>query len=490
MARTKQRETYGNGSVSPVKVPKVGKDGNAVIGKDGKPVRIQQVDRDGKPVWRVAITLGVEKYVDSKGNVRKRQRKVQRLVHGTLADARSVCKKLVDDYENVDVAKARDCFSALVDEWSKSEDTHYDDGSLTCSQKQLNQYLRHLGYVARYLDEKALVDLTRDDVNTALAQVAQTGKNGRPLSSTTMEKIRQLVRRVFEYAVAEEYLVRNPIRPQRRRKKPSSSSASSVRQRRALSEEEAARLCAALDGDEATAYRLFAEKEQRQGEWGTTFGRSSLRGVGRLSCLVAVRLMLATGMRRGEALALTWGNVDLGAGTVRIVQSLTETMEVKSPKTDNGYRTICLDADTVEHLKTWKAFQKEALHLIMRPTPDGKEKRPVDQTDSTPVCCSDVGAWMDPTNVYRWWSGYREERGFSGLLLHEMRHTQITLLRNSGVSDELIKLRVGHARDNSVTWQYTHESVEKSRLASKVIGSILYGKRPAGEVVEMERRTA
>ena len=102
MARTKQRETYGNGSVSPVMVAKTDKQGNAVMGKDGKPAKVQEKDKRGRPVWRVCITLGVEEYTDKSGKTRKRQRKVQKRVHGTLEDARSVAKRLTEDYADID----------------------------------------------------------------------------------------------------------------------------------------------------------------------------------------------------------------------------------------------------------------------------------------------------------------------------------------------------------------------------------------------------
>jgi len=56
-------------------------------------------------------------------------------------------------------------------------------------------------------------------------------------------------------------------------------------------------------------------------------------------------LYLATGMRRGELLALRLSDVDLDLATVRIERSLEETksgLRFKPPKTKHGKRTISL----------------------------------------------------------------------------------------------------------------------------------------------------
>jgi integrase len=58
-----------------------------------------------------------------------------------------------------------------------------------------------------------------------------------------------------------------------------------------------------------------------------------------------VGLDLATGLRRGELLALAWYNVYLEAATLRVERSLEQTkagLAFKKPKTKHGRRTISL----------------------------------------------------------------------------------------------------------------------------------------------------
>lgn len=462
MARTKQRETYGNGSVTPVMVTKNGK-------------KVQERDKRGRLVWRVCITLGVEEYTDKSGCERKRQRKIQQRVHGTLDEARRIAKEMTESYEHVDVESARDNFSAVASAWLEMART-----SNICGKDQLAHYKRHFGLMAKHLDGKPIIEVKKADVEKALASV----KAAHGLSNTTMHVIFQQTKRLFEYAVDSDICLRNPCRAIVAPK------VDKVKSRRSLTAEEAARLRACLDRDEQLAYESFEGKEQRQADWGNTFTRSALRGLSHLSGLLAVRVMLATGCRRGESLALTWSCVDFESAQITIKQTINQRGEVKEPKTGASVRSLYVDADTMEHLRMWKGFQKKALHLVMVEDAEGK-KHPVEQTDETPVCCSDVGSWYDPTNVSRWWRAYRGTIGFSDLKMHELRHTSATLLLGNGVDVKTVQHRLGHASASLTLDQYAHAIPANDKGAADLMGAICGAEVMAtGKVLEIERKTA
>lgn len=50
MARTKQRENYGNGSITPVMTYKLDANGDRVLGDDGKPVKVKKRDAKDKQI--------------------------------------------------------------------------------------------------------------------------------------------------------------------------------------------------------------------------------------------------------------------------------------------------------------------------------------------------------------------------------------------------------------------------------------------------------
>jgi integrase len=76
------------------------------------------------------------------------------------------------------------------------------------------------------------------------------------------------------------------------------------------------------------------------------------------------RLLAATGMRRGEALALRWPDVDLEAGRLQVRRSLS-TVKTKSageqlvegPTKTGQARVVDIDADTIAALRAYRAVR-------------------------------------------------------------------------------------------------------------------------------------
>lgn len=72
---------------------------------------------------------------------------------------------------------------------------------------------------------------------------------------------------------------------------------------------------------------------------------------------VAVWLALATGIHRGEALGLTWGNVDFEQKRTCIDQQYAADRKLRPPKSENANLWIGIDVGTATFLKDWKAKQ-------------------------------------------------------------------------------------------------------------------------------------
>lgn len=453
MARTKQREVYGSGSVSPEK-------------RNGEIVR---------DAWRICVTLGTESYIDKNGNKRKRQRKIQHTVRGSLADARKECRQLVDEYSIIDPDSAKMTFAKACASWATSM-----RNANTCSAAKLKDYETMLAQVSEKLGATSLIEIGRFDVEAALAAI----RIERNLSQRRQREQFQVVKRVLEYCIDSNWLIRNPCRGLK------TPRVTEEVDRRSLTPEECARLRACLDRDELSAYTDYYAKEQRQMEWGRSFTRSKLLGLSHISGLIAVRLMLATGCRRGESLGLTWENVDFKNRQITIVQSLNAQMVLKSPKTKKGIRTVSVDAETMAHLHKWKAFQAKALHLIMIEDSKGK-KRPLEQTPKTPVCCNCKGALYDPTKCAEWWREYRESIGFETLRMHELRHTAATLALGNGMPVKDVQARLGHASSSLTLDIYGHAIPANDQAIAKLMGAIIGAPaEPSARLIKTQRKSA
>ena len=462
MTRTKQRENYGNGSVSPV-----------MVTKDGK--KVQERDKQGRLVWRVCITLGVEDFTDKDGEMRKRQRKVQKRVHGTLDDARRVARDIKDGYENISKDSVGMCFADICAAWADSMRL-----ANTCAPQRLKDYERRLSYVADELADKPIIEIKKQDIEQALSAI----KACRNLSQRSLREVFALTKRVFRYAVASDWAIRNPcdmiVAPK----------ADKSVTRRSLTVDECPRLRACLDRDEAAAFESFEQKEGRALEWGKMWGRSYVLGITDLSGLIAVRLMFATGMRRGECMGLCWKHIDFDGSQIHIRQALSNEKQIKEPKTASGIRSLYVDADTMAHLRTWKAFQKKALHRVMVEDADGKQRART-QTDETPVCCDNTGGWFDLANFSRWWRAYSKSIGFEGLRVHELRHTQATMLLGNGVDVKTVQTRLGHADASTTLNQYAHAIPANDRAAADIMGAICGAAvEPSARIVKVGQKSA
>jgi integrase len=140
-----------------------------------------------------------------------------------------------------------------------------------------------------------------------------------------------------------------------------------------------------------------------------------------------VDMLLATGLRVGEALAVTWDAVDLSAGTVEVrgtvIRVKDQGLMIKSaPKTKAGFRTLVLPSWAMEMLKL----------------------RPYGGPDQT-VFCSGPGGVRDRDNVISDLRAALNAAGFEWVTSHTFRRTVATLMDQSGLSARAAADQLGHS---------------------------------------------
>jgi integrase len=161
-----------------------------------------------------------------------------------------------------------------------------------------------------------------------------------------------------------------------------------------------------------------------------------------------VLLALATGMRRGEVLAVRWKNVDFERGTLRVVESLEQTktgIRFKAPKTERP-RLITLPAYAVEELRRLKRQQAEELLALG-----------IRQTGETLLCCRADGEPHQPLSLtYEFARFMGRMEHLPRIRFHDLRHSHATQLLASGVHPKIASERLGHASVGITLDLYSH----------------------------------
>jgi integrase len=173
-------------------------------------------------------------------------------------------------------------------------------------------------------------------------------------------------------------------------------------------------------------------------------------------------LALATGMRRGELLALRWQDVDLDQAKITVARSLEQTkagLRFKEPKTAHGRRTISLPATAVTELRAhWRAQQTQRLAL-------GAGKSPPDAL----VFADLNGEPRLPNAITKEWERTARAVGMAFATLHSLRHTHASHLIANGLDILTISRRLGHGSPTITLSMYGHLFPQTDDRAAQIM---------------------
>lgn len=179
-------------------------------------------------------------------------------------------------------------------------------------------------------------------------------------------------------------------------------------------------------------------------------------GDDRLSALW--RLLVVTGMRRGEVCGLRWLDVDLEAATVTVAQQIVPVgreLVFQEPKTSAGRRKLPVDAGTVEALRRHRTDQRFERQVIGEPS-----------VDHDLVFTTLEGDPLNPRSLSQAFQTRRKRAGLPHVRLHDLRHGAATLALEADVSLELIRRRLGHAKIATTVDLYLRHEVETAERDS------------------------
>lgn len=175
---------------------------------------------------------------------------------------------------------------------------------------------------------------------------------------------------------------------------------------------------------------------------------------------------LATGMRRGEIVALRLLDVDLDAGVVEVRRSAEETMagvRFKEPKTEHGRRTLSLPPSAVVVLRRHLVKLLELRLALGLGKPD----------DETLLFGKSDGSIMPPNQLSWLWRSACKHLKAPRVKFHALRHTHVSALIAAGLDVVAVSRRIGHGDPTVTLREYGHLFKKDDSAAVGAIEAVL-----------------
>lgn len=264
-----------------------------------------------------------------------------------------------------------------------------------------------------YFGNKKLKDITPGVLTDFFCKLKITDKAGNtaPMAPATVKRIYNIMQSLFHFAVSQNYLKETPCRGVILPTKDSTKD----EKRKSLTETELPKFLELFEG-----YTVLN---------------------------TIVKVLIYTGMRSGEALGLQWSDVDFEKRLITVNHTLSDVGGkhfLTTPKTKTSRRTIYMNDTLIEILKEHKLQQHKLIFSL-----GGKFEHP------EMIFTSELGNYKDRSCLNTSFRRYLKGTDFEFMTLHCLRHTNATLLLNSGVDLKIVSEHLGHSDVGTTANIYT-----------------------------------
>lgn len=245
-----------------------------------------------------------------------------------------------------------------------------------------------------------------------LRDISNPLNGGRPVSGTYANKIYATMKQIWDFALQNGYVDSNIFK------------SNEVKAPQRDTEE---RVPLTIEEAELVMFRVLED--------------------GMTSFEMGLFLLMATGMRLSEMLALTWREFDEPTGVITVKHSMERDTQVRKATKTKESRTIPLMPAARKLMAEWRSKQQ-----------DWFSGRGLTWSREHPICHNSKGTHILSATYERWWRNNRDRLGVpEGATIHTMRHTFATILIvNCGVDTSTAQALTGHAKPDVLLQIYTH----------------------------------
>ena len=376
--------------------------------------------KDGRPYYLIRVRRGREKsalsrrwYVPDGWS--------QKAIDRELAKAAAEFERQVQAGEVISRAEKRQRATLEAEEEAKiqtlrqySERVFMPAVALRATENTRSSYQGNLNrWIYPALGDIKLPEISSAQISALLLDMQAQGR-----ANATAVKVYTILKSLFKMAYLADMIDRNPMdkveRPKPRKDEIKPQTA------QAYTAQEVRDILTALEG-EPLKWRAF------------------------------IHLLIDTGVRRGEALAVQWEDIDFQENTILICRNLCYTPDkgiyLDTPK--NGRcRMVDVGEDTLQLLKQIREQQGAGGKYIF--TQDNSLEP------------------MHPTSPTHYFRQFAKRNGIKDFHPHKLRHTFASVAITAGADVVSVSETLGHS-DTAVTLRmYTHANDESRRRASRI----------------------
>lgn len=287
---------------------------------------------------------------------------------------------------------------------------------------QENNYNRHIKDYFSNVDNVG--KLTYEDIYQFREHLRQkeAQNSDKPLSTNTINKIMILLKKIFDVGLRNGYYNTNPAK---------------------------------------LLKKLPVEKTRMQFWTVTEFQHFlTLFEVEEYNIKLLFTVLFFTGLRLGEALALTWKDIDFSYNTIHVTKSIYVNKgisHISTTKTKAGTRRIVINRKLSNQLSTWQRQQSELLHKYT------EDPQSLQVFQNSPIM-------ITKNNIEKQYKRILErDETLKKIRIHDFRHSHASLLINQGEDYLVVKERLGHASITTTIDTYSHLYPSKQKdLADKL----------------------